>query len=108
MATYIVATEITITRKEGNLADIAFTVPDIFSLTGKTVKFAVEDINGSSIMLKEGADVTIAGQLITIPLLPADTDNHAGKHRWEMNAYDAELQPITIGRGVFVIDKKLL
>lgn len=43
MATYLIAREITITRQEGDAADVVVTVPSTLSMTGKTARFQVRD-----------------------------------------------------------------
>lgn len=104
MATYLIANEITITRQAGDLADITFTVPDILSMTGKTAKFEVIDKNRSVIINKVAPALTVAGQVITVPLLSADTQNFAGTHYWELEVTG----PITIGHGNFIIAKTII
>ena len=104
MTTYLIAREITITRQEGDLADIVITVPAVITLVGKTVRFQVRDINGRVIMDKKDAGVSIADQVISIPLYPDNTLRRAGKHRWELEVSDSD-GPITIGKGPFVIIK---
>lgn len=104
MPTYLIKSDITITRQEGDVADIVITVPVLLSMTGKTAKFSVFDTNNKAIIAKTTGTLTIDGQVITIQLLPADTLRKAGKHRWELEVVDAN-GPITIGRGPFVIVK---
>jgi len=104
MATYLIAREITITRQEGDVADIVITVPAILSMTGRTVKFEVRNANGSVQLAKTGSSLTVTGQIISIPLLPADTEGKPGKFTWECEISDAN-GPITIGKGAFVIVK---
>jgi len=104
MATYLIANEITITRQAGDLADITFTVPDVLSMSGKTAKFEVIDKNRKTILKKVSPDITISGQVITIPLIPSDTQNYPGTHYWELKVST----PITIGHGSFVITKTII
>jgi hypothetical protein len=109
MATYLVRAQKTITRHEGDIADISFIVPEILSLTGYGVRFHVKDSSGRSIMRKDTADgtITVAGQTANIALLPADTKGKAGTHKWEAELYN-QSGPITIGYGPFVINAELI
>lgn len=104
MSTYLIANEITITRQAGDLADITFTVPEVLSMTGKTAKFQVFDKNRTAIIEKAAPDLVVNGQVITIPLLAADTQNYAGSHYWELEVTG----PITIGHGPFIITKTFI
>lgn len=110
MATYLVQSSISITRHEGDIADVVFTIPNPpLDITGYGVRFWVKDSSGRTIIRKDTVDatITVAGQLVTIPLLPADTKGHAGKHSWESEIYDIN-GPITIGYGPFVINAELI
>jgi len=108
MATFIIAQEVTITRQEGDLADLVLVVPDILPLTGRTAKFRAEKIDGTAFIEKQSPDIVMLLQVITIPILPADTDGNSGKHRWELKVYDAQNNPITIGKGVLYVLKKMM
>lgn len=106
MATYLISREITITRQEGDTADIVVTVPSTLSMTGKTARFQVRD-SGNRVIINKEDEIAIVGQGITILLAANDTARHAGKHRWELEVSDAN-GPITIGRGDFIIVKQLI
>lgn len=106
MATYLISREKTITRQEGDVADIVITVPALLSMTGKTAHFAVADNGGRNVINKE-KDISIDEQVISIVLKPEDTSRKAGKYRWELEVKDAN-GPITIGKGDFIIVKQLI
>jgi len=107
MATYLIAREITIKRQEGDVADVTFTVPSVLSMTDKGATFQVRNSGGRILMSKTNTDstLTINGQVIYIPLLPADTLRKDGVHRWELQI-DTTGGPITAGRGNFEIIKE--
>lgn len=108
MPTFIVRKETTITRQEGDVADVVFVVPKVLSMTGRTARFGVFNSAGTAIFEHETPDpITIASQTITVPLLPVDTTGHSGSHRWELEVNDDD-GPITIGRGTFIITPQLL
>lgn len=106
MATYLISREITITRQEGDAADVVVTVPATLSMTGKTARFQVRD-SGNRVIINKEDEIAIVGQGITILLDPEDTARHSGRHRWELEVRDAN-GPITIGRGDFIIVKQLI
>ena len=99
MATYLISREISITRQEGDAADVVVTVPSTLSMTGKTARFQVRD-SGNRVIINKEDEIAIVGQGITILLAPEDTARHAGKHRWELEVSDAN-GPIKIGGGDF-------
>lgn len=109
MATFLIKREITITRQEGDTADVVIVVPEVINMANYDARFSVKDSNGRTVFDKksENAELTISGQTITIPLLIADTKRKAGKHRWELQITNAT-EVITIGRGVFVIVNELI
>ena len=108
MPTFIVRKETTITRQEGDVADVVFVVPKVLSMTGRTARFGVFDSAGTTIFEKESPDpVSIASQTITIPILPADTTGHSGSQRGELEVNNDDGR-ITIGRGHFIITPQLL
>lgn len=102
MTTYLIRREKTLTRQEGDVADIVITVPAIISMTGRTAKFQVRDKYNKVIITKSGNGLTVNGQVITIPLLPADTEGKGEKNRWELEVINSS-GPITIGKGPFFI-----
>jgi len=99
MASYLITQEITITRQEGDTADIEFTVPDVLDITNATVIFQIR--NAKNTILYNAAPVPVA-QDITVPLLPATTKGYSGRHRWELQV-NISGAIITIGKGDFVI-----
>lgn len=104
MATYLISSEKTITRQEGDDADIVMTIPDEFSMTGATVIFQVEDSKGNVIFTKEP---TPALQVITITIDAADTKGKYGNRRWELQVTKAG-KITTLGRGDFIIVKEMI
>ena len=104
MATYLIKRELTITRQEGDTADVVIVAPDVLDMDLYDVQFKVVDSSRRPVMNKTtaGGTITKDGQTITIPLLTADTKNKAGKHSWEMQI-TTETEVITIGRGPFII-----
>lgn len=104
MATYLINSEKTITRQEGDDADIVITVPVAFSLTGATVIFQVEDAKGNIIFTKTPTPV---GQVITITLDAVDTKGHYGNRRWELQVTKSG-KITTIGRGDFIIVREMI
>lgn len=107
MATYLIAKEITIIRKAGDVADIVFTVPQVLPLAGRQVSWGAYNQNNTELILKTHNDMTIDGQQVTIPLKPEDTNGHHGTHVWELVVTDDE-GPITIGKGDLIIQRAWL
>lgn len=107
MATYLIAKEITITRKAGDVADIVITVPVALSMSGRTARFGVFRQDESQVMLKEAVDCVVSGQTITIALAPEDTEGKQGDHVWELEVINDD-GPITIGKGDFKIQRAWL
>jgi len=113
MATYLYGSLITITRQEGDTADLVFTVPDSLSMTPFTeVKFQLnKGLTGSTmrwIKKLSLAEMTVALQVITIPLNAADTTGYSGNNNWELEVSNATPTIITIGKGTFVITKEII
>jgi hypothetical protein len=109
MPTYLVERAIAITRQEGDLADIIFTIPDVLSTTDYDVRFLVKGNNGRTIVKKDTAsdDIIVSEQTVTIPILPSDTKGKPGNHKWELELYKSD-GPITIGYGMFSITPELI
>lgn len=107
MATYLIAKEITITRKEGDKSDVVFTVPEIIDLADKTVRFGIFRQDGSEVHVPLPENIAKSGQVITIDF-PADAFlGQEGTHVWELEV-SANDSPITIGKGDFKILKEWL
>lgn len=104
MSTYLIAAEKTITRQEGDDADIVIIIPDEFSMTGATVIFQVEDTKGNVIFTKTP---TPALQIITITLAAGDTKGKYGNKRWELQV-TKDSKITTLGRGDFIIVKEMI
>ena len=107
MPTYLIKSEITITRQEGDVADVTITVPSVLDMTNRTPRFQVRDAAGKRLIDKTVPDVVVTEQVIFVPLLPADTAGKPGKHRWELEVTDTN-GPVTIGRGDFNVVKQLI
>lgn len=109
MTTYLIKREISITRQEGDTADVVVVVPEILDMNSYSAQFQVRDTNRRTLFNKSSEDGTIqiSGQTITIPLLPEDTKNRPGKHRWELQIA-SQTQLITIGRGNFSIIHEII
>jgi hypothetical protein len=109
MPTFLVERPITITRQEGDLADIVFTIPAILDTADYGIRFSVKDDKGRTVLKKDTAenDITVQYQKVTIPLLPADTKGKPGNHKWEVEIYK-DNGPITIGYGPFAITPELI
>jgi hypothetical protein len=109
MPTYLVERPITITRQEGDLADIVFTIPAILNPADYGIRLSVKDDKGRTVLKMDTAanDITVQDQMVTIPLLPADTKGKPGNHKWEVEIYKDD-GPITIGYGSFVITPELI
>lgn len=106
MATYLIAREITITRQSGDVADIAVRVPDLLPMEGRSARFQVFDSSGR-LLIDKDETILQEGQVITIPLLPQDTQGLSGRFQWELEVRDGS-GPVTIGRGPFGIVKTLI
>ena len=107
MATYLIGKEIKITRQAGDAASVQITVPNVLSMTGYTARFQVRNNAGRVLIDKSGDALTIVSQVIYIPLLPEDTKNRDGVHRWKLQVSNIN-GPITIGRGDFQIIKEMI
>ena len=105
MSTYLIDQPIQFTRQAGDIADVVVTVPDVISLTGKTIKFTViRTSDGTTVFSKITTDMTVVDQVVTIPILTADTTGKAGSHIWEMVILATGFR-VTVGQGTFVITK---
>ena len=104
MSTYLIQSEIDITRQEGDDADIVFNVPAEFSLTDATVIFQVQTSKGTLIFEKTP---TPSLQVITITIDAVDTKGYVGTKRWELQVTRSG-KITTIGRGDFIIVKELI
>jgi hypothetical protein len=109
-ASYI-ASEITITRQEGDTGSVIFTVPEVIDLpTFTVVKFHVFR-SGVTFIHKElddsSGDLTVVDQVITIDLWEEDTQGYKGTNRWELEiSGNPDDEIITIGKGEFIIVKE--
>jgi len=108
MATYLIKKEKTITRQEGDTADIVIVVPDVLDMANYDAEFKVFSTQRRELISKKTAAGSAAkdGQTITIPLASADTKGQAGKHRWEMQLVNDTPEVITVGRGAFIIERE--
>lgn len=107
MATYIAGSDITITRQEGDTADLQIFVPSVIDISTFDIHFSVFTYAGTLLFKKELTDWVKDGQLITANITEGDTVAAAGNHRWELEISNPT-NIYTIGRGNFVIKKQLI
>lgn len=109
MATYLIGSETTITRQEGDSADIVMVVPDTLDMDSyPNVKLQVKTTKGVLLIDKAtGSGISVTGQTITVTLNPVDTKNRSGRHKWECEINDGT-NYITIARGPFEIEAELI
>jgi hypothetical protein len=114
MATYLIKSEKTITRQEGDTADIVMVVPAALDMDlYPDVIFLVVNSDAETVFQKDTIEstptITVIDQTITIPLLDTDTKGYAGEHRWELQVADFSTPDIrTIGRGDFIINAEII
>lgn len=110
MATYLIGSEIHISRQEGDTADIVLVVPSVLDLSNFTeVKFQVKNATKTIISKSlTGTTISVSDQTITIPLLTTDTKSKPGVHRWELEISNDTPEVITIARGNFTIVKEII
>lgn len=103
-----IATEITITRQEGDTGSVVMIVPDAIDLSAFTVvKFCVFR-SGVMIIDKElndsSGDLTVSDQTITVILNEEDTQGYKGTNYWECEiSGNPNEEIITIGKGEFIV-----
>ena len=110
MATYTVKAPTPIERMEGDNSDIEILVPTAFPMAGRTVRLQVRATNGDLLFAKStasGGGITLAGQLIKITILPADTLRKSGSHLWELETQNTADGIVTIANGPFTIKKQV-
>lgn len=95
--------------QEGNLASIDLEMDETFPMEGVGVTLQVKDSEGTVIIEKSSYedDITIAGQDITIPLLPGDTETLAGRHKYEIDFINASNQPFATIGGIFIVEPEI-
>ena len=94
---------------EGNNSDIEILAPAIFPMEGRTVHMQARATNGDLLFAKttaNGGSITLAGQLITITILPADTLRKSGSHLWELKAHNDTDGIVRLANGPFKIKKQ--
>lgn len=104
MASYLLDSEIDLVRMEGDDSDVEITIDESLSIAGSDVTFEIHDRNGDAIISKTnavGGGITIAGQTITVTLLPADSTGYAGVHRYEFKIVTDLGKTYRICRGTF-------
>ncbi len=104
---YLIKRPFKLTRQEANTGSVVFILPDEIPMAGKTATFVVVSKKGEQVFKKVFADMTLSGQTLTVPLLPADTRNWQGVHLWELKLYGGG-DEITAGEGEFEITNKLI
>ncbi len=94
---------------EGNLASIDLEMDPSFPMTGVAVTFQVRTTGDALLIEKKSSEmtITITGQNISIPLLPADTVGHAGNHEYEIDFLNVSSQPFATIGGTFLIDREI-
>lgn len=103
-----IATEIALTRQEGDTGSIVLIVPDVIDLSTFTVvKFCVFR-SGVAFIYKElddsSGDLTVDGQTITVVLNEEDTQGYKGTNYWECEiSGNPDEEIITIGKGEFIV-----
>jgi len=103
MATYLISAEKTITRQEGDDADIVMIIPAEFDMTDATVMFQV--FSGGVAFIEKTPTPVL--QVITVTLDAVDTKGYKGTKRWELQVTKAG-KITTLGKGDFVIVKELI
>lgn len=96
-----------IVRQEGDTGQIVFELPVEIPMADKEVKFQVKTSNQALVFEKLNADVTVAGQEVTIPLIAADTKGKYGKHIWELQVNSVS-EIITVAKGPFEITREVI
>jgi hypothetical protein len=101
--TYDSAREVELKRRSGYSWDLIFTIPDILVLNnGDIAVFTI--FRGNEVIFTKGyADVTIAGQTITIEALPEETENKSGAYNWKLDGLIGG-KKILLGSGNFILD----
>jgi len=76
------------------------------TLTGTTIKWGAREIGGvTNVISKQTPTITIAGNVITIKLLPADTSALSGIYYHECEITDQQSNVSTIFAGTVTIYK---
>mgnify|MGYP006268563201 CR=1 FL=1 len=111
MPAYIIKSEATITRQEGDTSEIKFIIPNVFPLYGEVFEliFAVYSRSGTRQFIKTtlNGDFVIDAQTATTYLQVDNTKGIWGTYRWELQYRDAG-SITTIGKGNFEILKELI
>ena len=112
MPTYQISNQPQFIRQAGDDCDIKITVPSLFPLSsGCVVRFGVVEsvTTPKVIFIKTNSNDTlfVDGQAITIPLLASETVDKYGDFQWELDVTIGNVKT-TIGRGAFVLIKKLI
>jgi hypothetical protein len=109
MASYLLDSEVDMTRMEGDDSEVEIIVSDVLDITGATVVFEIKDRDGELLIHKttdSGIDIT--DQNIKVTLEPEDSDGHAGRHRYEFKLTTATGKVYRILRGYFEIMEKIV
>lgn len=105
MATYLIKQEKQITRQEGDTADVVFTLPELINPSEYEIKFSVfSNVAQGTLLFEKQEEITIEEQVVTVPILPADTLHQEGDRYWELSISN-ESAKHTIGKGKFKIVK---
>lgn len=109
MATYL-KTDTTLTRQEGDTAEIVLVVPNIINMDDFTeIKFKATK-KGSTIISKSLLAGTIikSDQTITVNIFTNDTKGHAGNCEWELEISNETPTVHTIAGGPLIIKKEII
>lgn len=108
MASYLLDSEVELTRMEGDDSEVEIIVSNVLDITGASCVFEIKDRDGELLLSKEtgGSGIEITGQNIKVTLVPADTDGKSGRHRYEFKLITSTGKVYRILRGYFEILKK--
>lgn len=98
-----------ITRHEGNLSDIEIEFTNV-DLTNNSISLEVRDNNNSLILRKtseDGITINPDNTSFVIQLLPEDTKEKSGVHRYEIDIMNSFGQPYITIYGVFTITPEI-
>jgi hypothetical protein len=94
----------------GDTKNIEFTVSDIVSLAGATIKWGLAvDRHSTQLVSKTTTEMTVAGAVFTIHLLPADTASIGfGELYHEAEVTDAVNNVATVALGICTLNPTIL
>jgi hypothetical protein len=102
MASYLLDSEVDLTRMEGDDSEVEIIVADVLDITGATVVFEIKDRDGDVLIQKTtSSGIVITDQNIKVTLVPADSNGKSGRHRYEFKLTTAGGKVYRILRGYF-------